>query len=76
MIDHGNINPISFYNKFSLKVENIELSHCENISAKSNQSARNAMAVIHKSEDWNNFLEVPKKKIKAEFVWSIFSFVW
>ena len=68
MIDHGNINPISFYNKFSLKVENIELSHCQNISAKSNQLSRNAMAVIHTSEDWNNFFEVPKKKIKAEFV--------
>lgn len=67
MIDHGNINPICFYNKFSLKIEKI----CKKDSSKFNVSVRNTMAVNQKSEDWNsqnNHFEVPKKKIKTELV--------
>ncbi len=78
MIDHGNINPICFYNKFSLKVKKIELTtYRKNDSSELNRLVRNTMAVNFKSEEHpnlrNNFFEVPNKKIKAELLWRICS---
>ncbi len=73
MIDHGNINPICFYNKFSLKVKKIELTtYRKNDSSELNRLVRNTMAVNFKSEEHpnlrNNLFEVPNKKIKAELL--------